>query len=141
MTLLDQLRTALDETDEALRVARAERDRILAEIETLESERRGLDLAIARRNGSSEQTDDSGHWRRLNRTDAVVAVLNESDESLGPAEITERLIRHGRDDKRDSVAAALAYLKRTGRVSHIGTAAWTLPRLEMSSVVDGGDSP
>ena len=138
MELLHQLRTALSETDDALDAARHDRAELDVRIESLEMERRGLELAIARRNGTAPDANGDT-WRRMARTDAVIKILEESDGPLSPIEVTEQLHRHGRDDRRDPVAAALAYLKRDNRVRHVGPAQWTVYKPQL--LLEGGDSP
>jgi hypothetical protein len=120
---LQPLKEALENVQHELATAHSEQERIAHKIETLQAEARGLELFIARHNGHDDEdaaTDrqQTSRWRRMSRTDAVEAALDESDRPLGAADITKVLRAKGRDDPRDHVAATLAYLKRKGRVEH-----------------------
>ena len=69
--------------------------------------------------------------------------LYDSSRPLGPAQITKALHKRGREDPRDHVAAALAYLKRKGRVEHVGPGKWTVEAAEGSQApisIEGGDA-
>lgn len=121
---------ALDDVTRELDAATRDQAAIQNKIETLEAEKRGLELFLARHSGRGEEAVTANgaaqEWLRLSRTSAVLRVLSDHDYPLSPAEITERLRSHGRSDRRDPVAAALAYLKREGRVEHVGIGAWTV---------------
>ena len=148
--LLD-LDSALEDVQRALADAREEQERLNAHIESLQAEAHGLQLALARHSGGAESRSASNgeatKWKRLARTDAVVTVLHTEPKALGPAEITKILHSKGRDDERDHVAAALAYLKRKGRVDHVGPGQWTVNLLDDEEEsqtplgFEGGDAP
>ena len=127
------LKSALEDVDRELKDAHEQQQRLTGTIESLEAEARGLELAIARHNGQVQEmvaaNGETAAWRKMPRTDAVIRVLAEADEPLGPAGITGELHQHGREDRRDPVAATLAYLKKKGRVSHESYGMWTVDTL------------
>lgn len=119
----------------ALELARSEREQAIsrlheaeAEVESLDSEIKGLELALARHNGVPTSPvpppAEARKWNRLARTDAITRVLEESGEPMSPKEITDILHAVGRTDKRKLVAAAIQYLKRENRVHSIGYGQW-----------------
>jgi hypothetical protein len=65
---------------------------------------------------------------RLPRTDAAEVALREKVAELagpaGPADIERYFRAHGRDDKRDHISAAMAYLKSKHRAYTVGHAKW-----------------
>jgi hypothetical protein len=144
--LLD-LNSALANVQHELADAREKQERLNAYIESLQAEAHGLELALARHSGEAEvrsaSNGEATRWKRLARTDAILAVLEEVDTAMGPADITKALHSKGRDDKRDHVAAALAYLKRKGRVEHEEFGKWTVRGSEAQRDlgVEGGDAP
>lgn len=143
---LNPLKTALEDVKRELLAARSAQEQLANRIESLQAEARGLELAIARHTGQSGDAtgESSSRWRRMNRTDAVLAVLTDSEIPLGAAGITRVLHEHGRDDPRDHVAATLAYLKNKGSVEHhedIGKYSVEADSDTRSLGFEGGDSP
>jgi hypothetical protein len=66
-------------------------------------------------------------WSRLSRTDAVelaVRVLDETDGYATPDSIEELLAARNRADGKDSIGAALSYLRVNDRVHSIARAQW-----------------
>ena len=141
------LHSALEDVRQELASSQARLEKLSAYIESLKVEERGLELALSRHNGQlSEETPsvgDAAKWKGMARTDAILAVLTQAEEPMGPAEIARVLHDRGRDDPRDHVAAALAYLKRKGRVDHGDVGEWSVG-LEASDEesrldLEGGD--
>jgi len=60
----------------------------------------------------------------INRVEAVVRVLAESNEPLSPGTIVEALSRVGRRDTMKDVAAALSHLKKRGRATNVSRGMW-----------------
>jgi hypothetical protein len=104
--------------------AQAVVEELHTQVEQLTAERRALLAAIARVRGGVVATGQ--RWLDLSRTDAVEAVLREATEALAPAQITEQLLAHGRNDKADLVSAALSYLKRLGRAESPSYGRWVV---------------
>jgi hypothetical protein len=145
--LLD-LDGALQDVETELAAARERQEKLTAYIESLQAEAHGLRLALARHSGDSEVASASNgqaaRWRRYPRTDAILAVLEEADTPMGPADITRELHTKGREDERAHVAAALAYLKRKGRVQHLTLGEWAAREPQETQVdlgLEGGDVP
>ena len=136
---MKELIAALEESLAAKEAAEVRHDEVEAEITSLEIEIKGLQLAVARRSGEQPSENrvsprEAKRWRERTRTDAIVAVLEESEDPLGPADITGKLRDVGRDDLRHYVAASLAYLQKQRRVHRTGRARWVAgpPRNELT---------
>lgn len=104
------------------------------EIEALHEELRGLRLAQARREGrppedidAEAETSEYEVWTKMTRLGAVERVLAESQGPKSPSAIARLLSERGRDDRPVLVSAALAHLKRQGRVVQAQYGLWTLP--------------
>lgn len=120
----------------ALNTARSEREEaevrlheVEAEIESLDIEITGLEMALARHNGKSEPSNgpsltERREWKRMHRTDAILRVLTDAGKPMGPRDITDVLLSVGRKDQRKLVAAAIQYLKREQRVHWLGRSEW-----------------
>ena len=126
---MNELKAALEEALAAKEAAEFRHDEVEAEISSLEVEIKGLQLAVVRRSGEQPSENrvsprEAKRWRERTRTDAIMAVLEESEGPLGPVDITDILRGVGRDDLRDYVAASLAYLQKQRRVHRIGRAQW-----------------
>jgi len=147
------LETVLQETRQSLSDAIDQREELELLIANLEAELHGLELAVQRRQRSTLAQGDSAEsasvaddrrqsrlWSRKSRTDAIVDVLAELyPQTLGPKDITDQLHKKGRDDERDSVAAALAYLKGRGRVERVDYGAWRSVPKRDTLPIEGGD--
>ena len=73
-----------------------------------------------------------GDWASLNHMDAVLRALSEANRPLSPQDIVRALRAVGRSDSNDQVRAALAALKRHGRVSLMGRAQWVATAANLS---------
>ena len=112
-------------------------DEAKSHIDKLAMEAKGYDLALERHGeqvGDAQQrfdelnevdevdgsggpeTSRSPDFSSMARTDAVMAILTEQPEGMSPAEIRDAMHEVGREDQREAVSAALAYLKKSGRV-------------------------
>ena len=138
---MKELKAALEESLAAKEAAEVRHDEVEAEITSLGIEIKGLQLAVARRSGeqpseNSVSPREAKRWRKHTRTDAIVAVLEKSEDPLGPADITDFLRNVGRDDLRHYVAASLGYLQKQRRVHRTGRAQWVAgpgpPRNELT---------
>jgi hypothetical protein len=75
--------------------------------------------------------DDDLDWLDMSRSDAVfhaVDIISKEQEDVSPADIENFLKAHGREDDRDSIGAALAYLNRNNRVNRLGRGRWVPAR-------------
>ncbi len=96
----------------------------------LATEFRGLQAAVSRRRLAAEGNSPEDDWTTLTRPQAVVRVLAESEEPLGPMEIVTALREHGRiGDQSRGVSVALMRLKKRGEVRAIERGKWVLPAL------------
>jgi hypothetical protein len=94
-------------------------------IQKLQTEYQGLQSALDRRRGNDEATEpDPVSWASLSRPVAVLHVLAEAEQPLGPSEITERLQSHGRDDSRKGVSVALMRLQKKGQARAASRGQW-----------------
>ncbi len=142
MEVEEALEILLAEVDVVLADAEAELRRLEEQVAGLRAERYGLQLALARRQGGVPPAvvpagAASSHggvgdvdwepvpWPELSRAEAVYQVLLDEMGPLSRGTITERLAEVGRvGDDPDSVSAALAYLRRTGRAERTGLGQW-----------------
>ncbi len=117
-------------------VARAEA--LARQLEEVEAERRGLELALARHrrvlpddqastalSGEPNAASPRGPWSKLTIADAVVRVLVEADQPLSPSQIVERLGDRGRTENNEQVRAGLAYARKRGIAVPVSRARWT----------------
>lgn len=136
------LRQVLAETDDLLAQAELDLRRLEERTRLLQAERQGLRLALARCGGggglafadASSQPVSSDEptgareptpWLHLSRAEAVLETLIREGRPLPRLEIVELLAGAGRsNDDADAVSAALAYLRRTGRVQRAGSGQW-----------------
>jgi septal ring factor EnvC (AmiA/AmiB activator) len=117
------LRQVLNETEHALAQAEQRLEEAQTEIARLKEEKRGLEHAIARRNGHTPE--DS--WEKLTRPEAVLRVLGEAKHSMSPSEITKVIREQGRQENPRFVSATLTILKRRGQVRQPQQGRWTVP--------------
>lgn len=123
------LRTALETARAEREAAEGQLHEVEAKIESLDIEITGLEMAFARHNGKAEPSSglspsEARKWKRMHRTDAIIRVLTEAGEPMGPRDITDVLLSVGRKDQRKLVAAAIQYLKRERRVHWLGRGQW-----------------
>jgi hypothetical protein len=78
--------------------------------------------------------ESHGDWASLNHMDAVLRALSEANRPLSPQDIVRALRAVGRSDSNDQVRAALAALKRRGRVSLMGRAQWVATAANLSRI-------
>jgi hypothetical protein len=132
---------------ERLQAAQVQRHTLMAHIKQLDVEYRGLESALNRRrhgvplDAPLDETSDD--WLQMTRPEAVLRVLGESSEPLGPGRITDILHEHGRDDPRKGVSVALMRLKKRGRVRSLERGAWALgmgPEIVAAAPVGHGGS-
>ncbi|WP_300591638.1 hypothetical protein [Microbacterium sp.] len=131
------------ETQQEVDRLRKELQQLEATIASLEQEEQGYRLALARRfpdtagahlpqpqpGDEPELFPLEDDLRKQSRSDAVetaVRVISKTEVSATPAHIEAFLHERGRDDTRDAIGAALAYLNRTGRVTNIARGQWRL---------------
>jgi hypothetical protein len=136
----EALRQLLAETDALLAESQLELRRLEDYVRSLEAERYGLQLALARRREERRATGAvapeaavvrgaeapvRASWPDRPRSDAVFEVLAADASPMTRGEIVERLSTTGRvGDHADAVSATLAYLRRTGRVERVGPGLW-----------------
>jgi len=132
--ILDDAADAVRKKEEELEKAQREVERISQERDELRRERDTL-AAVARRRfpGTTIQGQQGvsafEDWADLPRTSAVLeAVRRLTEESpwASPGAIERFLREQGRDDTRDYVGAALAYLNRNEKVENKGRGRWAL---------------
>lgn len=115
-------------------------DQARAEVERLEAERYGLELALARTGTDSPsrssgatssmrvEPDPENEWLALDRTEAVHRVMREAGEPIHRKDILSRLWARGRTtDTLELVGATLAHLKKTGRAVGHGGGKYAIP--------------
>jgi hypothetical protein len=122
---------------------RKELQKLEAAIASLEQEEQGYRLALARRFPEAADAqlpqpqpgdepelfpleDDLRKQSRSDAVEAAVRVITKTEPSATPTLIEEFLHERGRDDTRDAIGAALAYLNRNGRVTNIARGHWRL---------------
>jgi hypothetical protein len=103
----------------------ARRMNLLGHLERLNTEYRGLEVAVARRGGMEAATEEGDDWTTLSRPEAVVRALMESPVPLGPNEIAHVLAGHGREgDRPKGVSVALMRLRKRGEVRQVERGSW-----------------
>lgn len=136
--------TRMERADE-IRNLRQECERLEMKLEELQQEEQGYRLALARRfpdvagmsvpvssptpsaqAGLFALPDDLVTQSRSDAVEAAIRVLTRTASVASPAAIEEFLRSRGRDDTRDAIGAALAYLNRTDRVKNVGRGQWRL---------------
>jgi hypothetical protein len=121
-----------------LEQAEAERQELLARIGQLQEEVRGLELAVARHQGSTlVATPRQNGWMGIPRTTAIERIMRELAVPLAPIQIAQALRERGRTtDKPAYVSAALAYLKTKGTVLRTDEG-WIIARGESAERQEG----
>lgn len=136
--------TALAEAQSALEAAENESAEAKIKVERLRKEVAGLRRALSAYGHDDEPSSvlvksslpqDASKWRSLTRTAAIERMFQEQDSDLHRKRLTTLLVERGRNDQIRDVSAALAYLKRVGRVSPLGDGYW---RLTTNGKVKGG---
>lgn len=115
---------------EALTTARVELARTQAELEDRQAEVRGLELALARLGarpgGPAILSDKPPSVERLPRTGAIEQALGNSNAPMTPRALAPVVASiRGTTEKSKDIGAALAYLKKAGRVAN-GDHGWSL---------------
>jgi hypothetical protein len=139
-TLVRETNEELASTSKALTVAQAQVSELQTKVETLRAERDAFLSALRRRSPNrptpiaqpdpvpvASVSAEVAFWRKMNRVAAVERAL-AAIEPASPQEVQKYLSDAGRDDGRDLVSAALAHLKRAGRVERLGQAQWRTVR-------------
>ena len=141
MEVEEVLQALLAEVELLLTDAEAQLVRLEEQVNGLQAERYGLQLALARRRDQAPTADLQGPlrppqqgaratwetvpWQDMSRAEAVLQLLLEEGGPLSRMGIAERLAEVGRvGDDPDAVSAALAYLRRTGRAERAGAGQW-----------------
>jgi hypothetical protein len=112
------------------------------EIEALDRDEQGSRLSLARRFPNAEAPGNESapaeraglfslgtEFDAQSRSDAVeaaVRTITREQPTASPAEIELFLRERGRDDTRDAIGAALAYLNRTDRVTRVSRGQWQI---------------
>ncbi len=140
------LETALADADAALAVAEQELVELRERIEALTTEKRGLELSLARHRGEpahpKEATKTDNAWTRLARTNAIIKVMEDARDPLSPADVVRTLSAVGREgDTSHNVSAALSYLQGQKKVRSLGRGRWVLAETPLPSVDDVGADP
>lgn len=143
LELIESTIAARQETETKIRDLMEQIQELETERDDLRVEEQGYRLALARRfpDSAAATTEartsavvglfslDDG-LERQPRSDAVetaVKILSRGPEGFAtPAAIEEFLHERGRDDSRDAIGAALAYLNRNSRVMNVGRGQWKL---------------
>ncbi|WP_298944582.1 hypothetical protein [uncultured Microbacterium sp.] len=143
-TLIELIQSAIDAraiAESRIDAKREELAELERELDLLEQEEQGYRLALTRRFPETPSEDVPGSMPAVNeglfplvddiasqgRSDAVwtaVKMLSRTGSTASPAGIEDFLRERGRDDSRDAIGAALAYLNRTKRVVRVGRGQW-----------------
>lgn len=140
------IEAALQEAEAELTEARKAVERI----PQLETEVRGLRLALARQRGEptlsfsvlvqDEAEDREPNWLTMSRAKAILRLLADSKVPMSPAELSERMAEHGRpNDSPHYVSAVLARLKKTKKVRSLGYGKWVITKSALSALTDEGN--
>lgn len=131
--LVEETRQEMDAVEADLAQTRARLAALQEKANVLREEHASFLAALRRRVPESEVVTDQvtaddrneeARWIFMPRTDAVVKAL-AAVEPASPADVQAYLSERGRDDGRDLISAALAHLKRSGRVWRLGYSQWT----------------
>lgn len=140
MELIESAIEARQEIEDDLRELAKRAERLERERDEIRLEEQGYRLALARHFPDSAPVRETSASASnalfaiedgiatMARTDAVEFAVRhlsrEPGEVATPAEIEEFLRARGRDDSRDAIGAALAYLNRNGRVQNVSRGRW-----------------
>ncbi|MEI5585410.1 MULTISPECIES: hypothetical protein [unclassified Agromyces] len=138
--LIESTIEARHETDKQIQALRRELEGLEVKRDQLLQEEQGYRFALARRfpdedidapnfaadsaPGSVRRTDDFLKQTRADAVEAAVRSIADERGTASPAAIEEFLRAGGRDDTRDAIGAALAYLNRTDRVVNVARGQW-----------------
>jgi hypothetical protein len=105
-----------------------EHNSLRARLDHLADEKRGLELALARRRGTeAPPVPDWEDWRALTRTAAIEQLLLETGRAMSPAEIVAALKARGRENEQSrGVSVALGRLRKRNKVVHGEWGQWSL---------------
>ena len=133
---MSELYDALRDSQAAAMALRTQIKTWQNELDQLEVETRGLEGAIARREGSTPMepsaelaetgAEHSGLWPTMRRAEAIVAMLELHPRGAGPQELARAFREVGRSDTPQMISNALTNLKHQGRVESRGVARWLL---------------
>jgi hypothetical protein len=104
---------------------------LVLKMQQLATEYRGLEAAVGRRRLAAEGGSPEEDWTVMTRPQAVVRVIDETEEPLGPSEIVTALGEHGRvGDQPRGVSVALMRLQKRGEVRAVERGKWILAHLD-----------
>lgn len=138
--LIDSTVSAREKVEKRMSELREELESLTDDIDSLNLEEQGYRLALARRFPTAHAPGEEsapgtrtpllsldGDLAARSRSDAVetaVRMIARDAPAASPTAIEEFLHERGRDDTRDAIGAALAYLKRTNRVTRVSRGQW-----------------
>ncbi len=120
----------LQELEDSLRDAEADRDKIPAQIKAIYDRQAELNQIVKALTFAVEHRRkrlgiaNGDDWPNLSRPAAVERVLREAPEPMSPTRIAEVLGDHGRDDPASGVSATLTRLKADGKATTLGYSKW-----------------
>lgn len=147
---IEAARTDLSKVESEIEVLTDQQRDLEARADDIRAEIHGLELAQKRYSGvppvaEVEEDRQLTRWRRMPRTDAIVAVLRE-EGPLGPSGIRKALVERGRSDSAHKVSASLTHLQHRNRVQNPRFGEWVAvtsespAQLSVDSADSGGDA-
>jgi tyrosyl-tRNA synthetase len=141
---VDILERLVADAEEA-RIEKEEAQRLLTEeIAAIRQEEDALKAALHRRLAAESMKSGAtslppiplpASWVSMSRADAVEKAIAEvvaTADSASPSDIEQVLASHGRNDTRDEIGGATAYLRREFRIHSLGRGQWVLGAGEKS---------
>lgn len=110
------LQQRVEEIEKRLGQLDQERIRVEAEAAGLERERETILMGLRGATRAQPDVDRKG----MPRTEAILAVLERSGDTLSLSEILDSLEKEGREDSYAVVSATLSHLVKVGRVRRAG---------------------
>ena len=129
--LMVDINTALQDAEADLAKFERSRTRLDEQIKAVKLEIAGLTAARNRYvHGQAErvaaEVSSADEWGDLTRTDAVLKIMATINRPASPTDIAKLLVKMGREENTNPVAAALAYLHQKGKVESLRRGAWVL---------------
>lgn len=116
------LRLALQDAENRMEEREDRIGELYKEIEDIEAETYGLQMAIARHAPGDSKPDHPAKpsLASMQRTDAILAVLGDAEEPMTPKMMVATLTAAGRVEKYDDISSTMIYLKKKNRIHKTG---------------------
>jgi hypothetical protein len=130
--LIRDAERARDSTEAELAEAESTVTTLNQKLMEIREEEKSFRAALARRFPNADAAKEPvptepDSWMNVSRTIAVeraIREMNQTFPTVSPGDIETCLARHGRDDDRDEIGGATAYLNKHNRIHSLGRGKW-----------------